>query len=78
MEQIDVTTRFGGQCARCCREFFFPGLGQLLQGRILAALLFASITVVCYFFSVLVFPFIIGAIFHLWCIIDAAKFKSPR
>jgi TM2 domain-containing membrane protein YozV len=67
-----------GNVLAAVASFFFPGLGQLLQGRILAALLFASITVVCYFFSVLVFPFIIGAIFHLWCIIDAAKFKSPR
>ncbi|MBB1391213.1 hypothetical protein H5185_17600 [Shewanella sp. SG44-6] len=57
-------------------SLFFPGLGQLLQGRILAALLFFCITAVCYFFFVLVIPAIIGGLFHLWSIIDAAKFKS--
>jgi TM2 domain-containing membrane protein YozV len=66
-----------GNVLAAVASLFFPGLGQLLQGRILAALLFCIITVTCYFFSVLVFPFIIGAIFHLWCILDAAKFTSP-
>ncbi|QDE29754.1 MULTISPECIES: hypothetical protein [Shewanella] len=65
-----------GNVLAAVASLFFPGLGQLLQGRILAALLFFCITVFCYFFSVLVFPFIIGALFHLWSIIDAARFKS--
>ena len=66
-----------GNILAAVASFFFPGLGQLLQGRILAALLFFSITVVGYFFAVLVVPLIIAVIFHLWSIIDAAKFKSP-
>lgn len=65
-----------GNVLAAVASLFFPGLGQLLQGRILAALLFFSITAVCYFFFVLVVPAIIGGLFHLWSIIDAAKFKS--
>ncbi|ABI70193.1 hypothetical protein H5123_08840 [Shewanella sp. SR43-4] len=65
-----------GNVLAAVASLFFPGLGQLLQGRILAALLFFCITAVCYFFFVLVIPAIIGGLFHLWSIIDAAKFKS--
>ncbi|HBF48263.1 MULTISPECIES: hypothetical protein [unclassified Shewanella] len=65
-----------GNILAAVASLFFPGLGQLLQGRILAALLFFCITAVCYFFFVLVIPAIIGGLFHLWSIIDAAKFKS--
>jgi TM2 domain-containing membrane protein YozV len=48
----------------------------LVQGRILAALLFFIITGLGYFFWVLIIPAVIGGIFHLWSIIDAAMFKS--
>ncbi|WP_418357652.1 hypothetical protein ACNH6B_17570 [Shewanella basaltis] len=65
-----------GNVLAAVASLFFPGLGQLLQGRILAALLFFCITATCYFFFVLVIPAIIGGLFHLWSIIDAAKFKS--
>ncbi|MGX9462157.1 hypothetical protein ACWXWU_13090 [Shewanella sp. A14] len=65
-----------GNVLAAVASLFFPGLGQLLQGRILAALLFFCITAVCYFFFVLVIPAIVGGLFHLWSIIDAAKFKS--
>jgi TM2 domain-containing membrane protein YozV len=43
-----------GNVLAAVASLFFPGLGQLLQGRILAALLFFCITAVCYFFFVLV------------------------
>ena len=66
-----------GNVLAAVASLFFPGLGQLLQGRILAAIAFFCIVGVGYFFWVLIIPPIIGAIFHLWSIIDAAKFKSP-
>ncbi|NKF52165.1 hypothetical protein G3R49_16495 [Shewanella sp. WXL01] len=66
-----------GNVLAAVASIFWPGLGQLLQGRILAALMFFVITVVGYFFWVLIIPAIIGGIFHLWSIIDAAKFRSP-
>lgn len=65
-----------GNVIAAIASLFWPGLGQLLQGRILAALLFFTITVVGYFFWVLIIPAIIGGIFHLWCIIDAARYTS--
>lgn len=65
-----------GNVIAAIASLFFPGLGQLLQGRILAALLFFVITVAGYALWWLVIPAIIGAIAHLWSIIDAAKFKA--
>jgi len=65
----------GNVIAAVC-SFFIPGLGQLVQGRILPALLFFSIVGVNYFFMVLIFPAVIGGVFHLWAIIDAARFKA--
>ncbi len=66
----------GGNVIAAVCSFFIPGLGQLVQGRILAALLFFAIVGVNYFFMVLVIPAIIGGLFHLWAIIDAARFKA--
>ena len=66
----------GGNVIAAICNVFFPGLGQLVQGRILAALVFAIIVVGGYALWYLVVPAIIGAIVHLWSIIDAAKFAS--
>ncbi|GIU51895.1 MULTISPECIES: hypothetical protein [Shewanella] len=65
-----------GNVIAAIASVFFPGLGQLVQGRIIAAILFFCITAVCYFFWVLIIPAIIGAVIHLWSIIDAATFKA--
>jgi TM2 domain-containing membrane protein YozV len=55
---------------------FFPGLGQLVQGRIMAAIIFAIVCVAGYTLWWMVIPAIIAGIFHLWSIIDAATYKS--
>ena len=65
-----------GNVISAIASLFFPGLGQLLQGRIMAALLFFIITVVGYALWWLIVPAVISAIFHLWSIIDAARFKA--
>ena len=65
-----------GNVIAAIASLFFPGLGQLVQGRIMAALLFFVVTVVGYALWWLVVPAVIGAIFHLWSIIDAARFKA--
>ena len=65
-----------GNVIAAIASLFFPGLGQLLQGRILAALLFFVVTVVGYALWWLIVPAVMGAIFHLWSIIDAARFKA--
>ena len=57
---------------------FFPGLGQLLQGRLMAALIFAIVCVGGYALWWLVIPAIIAGLFHLWSIIDAATFRNNK
>lgn len=62
----------GNVIAALC-SFFFPGLGQLIQGRILAALLFfvgAGVVWVVSFGTM-------GWIMHIWACVDAAIWK-PR
>ena len=57
----------GNVIAALC-SFFIPGLGQLLQGRPLVALIqFVSAALLWWVFM--------GWIIHLWSIIDAAMFK---
>ncbi len=64
----------GNIIAAIC-NVFFPGLGQLVQGRLGAAIIFAIICVGGYALWWLVIPAIIAGIFHLWSILDAATFK---
>ncbi|MBE0366771.1 hypothetical protein [Pseudoalteromonas aurantia] len=66
----------GGNVIAAICNIFFPGLGQLVQGRILSALIFAIIVVGGYALWFLIIPPVIGAIAHLWSIIDAAKYIS--
>lgn len=55
-------------------SFFIPGLGQLVQGRILMALLQFVIGVIIWVVSFGT----LGWIVHIWSIIDAALWKGPR
>ncbi|ALU43932.1 MULTISPECIES: hypothetical protein [Pseudoalteromonas] len=66
----------GGNVIAAICNVFFPGLGQLVQGRLLAALIFAVVCVGGYALWWLVVPAVVAAIFHLWSIIDAAKYRS--
>jgi len=61
----------GGNVIAALASFFIPGLGQLLQGRILkAAFMFvlAGIVWLASFGT-------LGWIVHLWSVIDAALWK---
>lgn len=55
---------------------FFPGLGFLVQGRILAAILTAMLVFGGYALFWLVVPAILAGIIHLWAIYSAATYKS--
>jgi TM2 domain-containing membrane protein YozV len=59
----------GNVIAALC-SFFLPGLGQLLQGRVLMALIQFVLAGVMW----IVF---LGWLVHLWSVIDAARF-TPR
>lgn len=65
----------GNVIAALC-TVFFPGLGQLVQGRVIAALIFAIVCFGGYALWYLMVPAIIAGIFHLWAIIDAATYKN--
>lgn len=66
----------GGNVIAALCSVFFPGLGQLVQGRILAAILFFVVCAAGYAMWFLVVPLIVAAVAHLWAIIDAAKFRA--
>ncbi len=57
----------GNIIAAVC-SFFVPGLGQLVQGRLLAAIIQFTLAAVLWFF-------LLGWLVHLWSIIDAARYK---
>lgn len=67
----------GGNVIAAICNIFIPGLGQLVQGRILAALFFFVTTAVSYALGatvILFFMWFVGGLLHLWAIIDAARF----
>ena len=57
----------GNVIAAVC-SFFIPGLGQLVQGRVVAALLHFVLASVLWII-------LLGWLVHLWSIIDAALWK---
>lgn len=59
-----------GNVIAALASFFIPGLGQLLQGRVLKALVMFVLAGVLWWF-------LLGWIIHLWSIIDAALFRRP-
>ena len=59
----------GNVIAALC-SFFIPGLGQLLQGRLIKA-------VIQFVLAGLLWILLLGWIIHLWSILDAATWK-PR
>jgi len=58
----------GNVLAALC-SFFIPGLGQLLQGRILIALIQFVLAGVLWIFW-------LGWLVHLWSVIDAALYRG--
>lgn len=58
-----------GNVIAALASFFIPGLGQLLQGR----LIMASVQFVL---AAVLWIVLLGWLIHLWSIIDAATFKS--
>lgn len=60
-----------GNVIAALASFFIAGLGQLLQGRILAAIL-------QFVLAALLWLVWLGWIVHLWSILDAALFTPRR
>ncbi|MFC3094850.1 hypothetical protein DRW07_18010 [Alteromonas sediminis] len=73
----------GGNVIAAVCNIFIVGLGQLVQGRFMAAILFFIVTYSLYALAatgaVLIVTWIfwpVAAIFHLWSIINAARYKG--
>ena len=60
----------GNVVAAVC-SFFIPGLGQLVQGRVVAAL-------VQFVLAALLWWILLGWVVHLYSIIDAARWSPDR
>lgn len=58
----------GNVIAALC-SFFMPGLGQLLQGRVVAAL-------VHFLLSLVLWIFLLGWVIHIWSALSAAWYKG--
>jgi TM2 domain-containing membrane protein YozV len=61
----------GGNVLAALASLIIPGLGQLLQGRLLIAIIHFVLATVLWFF-------LLGWIIHLWSILDAARFKPKN
>ena len=60
-----------GNVIAALASFFIAGLGQLIQGRFLIA-------VVQFVLAAILWLVWLGWIVHLWSILDAALFKPPQ
>jgi TM2 domain-containing membrane protein YozV len=58
-----------GNVIAALASFFIPGLGQLLQGRILMA-------IVQFVLAGILWVFLLGWLIHLWSIVDAALWRG--
>jgi len=58
----------GNVIAALC-SFFVPGLGQLLQGRVIAAIVHFVLTGALWIVA-------LGWVMHLWSAISAARFRN--
>lgn len=59
-----------GNVIAALASFFIPGLGQLIQGRLVIA-------IVMFVLAAALWLILLGWIIHLWSILDAALFR-PR
>lgn len=66
----------GGNVLAAICSFFIPGLGQLVQGRILAAILFFVGMLVSWALTWVFIGWLFVPIVYLWCIIDAARYRG--
>ncbi len=58
-----------GNVIAALASFFIPGLGQLIQGRLLIA-------IVMFVLAAFLWWFFLGWIIAIWSVIDAALYKS--
>jgi TM2 domain-containing membrane protein YozV len=71
--EVKIMTGQGstGNVIAALASFFIPGLGQLLQGRLLMA-------IIHFVLAIALWVILLGWIIHLWSILDAALFKPKK
>lgn len=74
-ERVIVDHR-GSQALPALASFFIPGLGQLLQGRILAAIGWFCINAAAVASIAIAVGIVLAPLTWVMCIVDAAKFKG--
>ncbi len=57
-----------GNVIAALASFFIPGLGQLIQGRLLAAAIHFVLATLLWFV-------LLGWAVHIWSVVDAARFR---
>lgn len=60
-----------GNVIAALASFFIPGLGQLLQGRLVIA-------IIQFVLAGILWVFLLGWVIHLWSILDAALWKPKQ
>lgn len=58
-----------GNVIAALASFLYPGLGQLVQGRLLAAIIHFLLATVLWFV-------LLGWLIHIWSTIDAARWRK--
>ena len=64
----------GGNVLAAICSFFIPGLGQLVQGRILAAIIFFVAWAVSAALTTILIGWLTLPIVYIWCIVNAARY----
>lgn len=67
---MDTGQGSAGNVIAALASFFIPGLGQLVQGRLLAA-------VMHFVLAAVLWVILLGWLVHLWSIVDAARYRAP-
>jgi TM2 domain-containing membrane protein YozV len=68
----------GGNVIAAICSCFLPGLGQLVQGRIIPAILFFIGMAISWALVIIAIGWLMVPIVYLWCIIYAAKYQGDN
>ena len=66
----------GGNVLAAICNVFFPGLGQLVQGRIFMAIFFFVGMIISWVLVYVLIGWLLVPIVYIWSIIDAARYKG--
>lgn len=70
-EHVSAGPGSAGNVISALASFLYPGLGQLIQGRILSALIYFVLATLLWFV-------LLGWLIHILAAIDAARYQPER